>query len=107
MCPITAFTVRIEVQGTPLEAVVDTGAEIRRPVTMMQAGDGAHLEGFLAGPFDVKVGQSTHQIDLYVAHLKDSMLLGMDFLRYRAKLDWMVRLHAWLWVEARFPGTIN
>ena len=26
--PLTAFTVRIEVQGTPLEAVVDTGAEV-------------------------------------------------------------------------------
>ena len=49
--PPMAFTVRIEVQGAPLEAVVDTGAEvtvlgmgmfnrlqekppIRRPVTM-------------------------------------------------------------------------
>ena len=28
LCPPTAFTVRIEVQGTPLEAVVDTGAEV-------------------------------------------------------------------------------
>ena len=28
LCSPTAFTVRIEVQGTPLEAVVDTGAEV-------------------------------------------------------------------------------
>ena len=27
--PPTAFTVRNEVQGTPFEAVVDTGAEVR------------------------------------------------------------------------------
>ena len=26
--PSTAFTIRIEVQGTPLEALVDTGAEV-------------------------------------------------------------------------------
>ena len=26
LCPPTAFTVQIEVQGAPLEAVVDTGA---------------------------------------------------------------------------------
>ena len=105
MCPPTAFTVRIEVQGTHLKAVVDTGAEVtvlgaevynrlqvkppvRRHVTMLQAGDGARLKGFKAGPFDVKAGQSACEVDLYVAPLKDPMLLGMDFLRdHKAKLD--------------------
>ena len=52
---------------------------------MLQVGDGARLKGFIAGPFDVKVEQNVHQVDLYVAPLKDSMLLGMDF--HRAKLD--------------------
>ena len=69
--PPTALTVQIQVQGTPLEAVVDMGAEVtvpctevynrlqekpsvRRRVTMLQAGDGASLKGFIAGPFDVK-----------------------------------------------------
>ena len=28
LCSPTAFTVQIEVQGTPLEAVVDTGAKV-------------------------------------------------------------------------------
>ena len=75
LCPPTAFTVQIEVQGTPLEA-------------SLQAGDGARLKGFIAGPFDVKAGQNVHQVDLYVAPLKDSMLLGKDFLRdHRAKLN--------------------
>ena len=76
-CPPTAFTVRIEVQGTPLEA-------------SLQAGDDARLKGFIAGPFNVKAGQNVrnYQEDLYVAPLKDSMLLGIDFLRdHRAKLD--------------------
>ena len=46
------------------------------------------LKGFIAGPFDVKAGQNVHLVDLYVAPLKDSMLLGMDFLQnHRAKLD--------------------
>ena len=74
-----------------MEAVVDTGAEVtvlgkevnnrlqekppvRRPVTMMQAGDGGHLKGFIAGLFDIKAGQSTHQVYQYVAPLKNSML---------------------------------
>ena len=55
---------------------------------MLQAGDGACLKGFIAGPFDVMAGQSACQVDLYVAPLKDSMLLGMDFLPdHKAKLD--------------------
>ena len=75
LCPSTAFTVRIEVQGTPLEAVVDTGAEVtllgaevynqiqlkppvRRHVTMLQAGDGARLKGFIAGPFMSRRGRA-------------------------------------------------
>ena len=58
LCPPTAFTV--EVQETPFETVVVTGAEVtvsgtevhdrlqekppvRRRVTMLQAGDGARL----------------------------------------------------------------
>ena len=64
---------------------MDTGADVkvlgRRPVTMTQTGDGAYLKGFIAGPFDVKAGQSTYQVNKPVAPLKDSMLLGMDFLR--------------------------
>ena len=77
-----------------MKVVVNTGAEVTvlskevynrlrekflvmRPVTMMQAADGAHQKGF----FDVKAGHSTHQVDLCVASLKDSMLLGMYFLR--------------------------
>ena len=55
---------------------------------MLQAGDGARLKGCITGPFDVKAGQSARQMDLYVAPLKDSMLLGMDILRdHKAKLD--------------------
>ena len=105
LCPPTTFTVRIEVQGTPLEAVVDTGAEVtvlgakvynrhqvkppvRKQVTMLQAGDAARLKGFISGPFDVKAGQSARQVYLYVAPLKDSVLLGMDFLwDHKANLE--------------------
>ena len=55
---------------------------------MMQAGDNASLRGFVAGLFDVRVGRRTHRMDLYVATLKDPMLLGMDFLHdCKAKLD--------------------
>ena len=54
---------------------------------MMQAGDNALLRGFIVGPFDVRVGRRTHRMDLYVAPLRDPMLLGIDFLHdCKAKL---------------------
>ena len=49
-------------------------------MTLLQAGDGARLKGFNAGPFDVKAGQNVHPVDLHVAPLKDSMLLAQ--IRY-------------------------
>ena len=71
---------------------MDTGADVkvlgRRPVTMIQAGDGAHLKGFIAGQFDVKAGHSTDQVSRSVAPIKDSMLLRMDFLR-TTNCTWM------------------
>lgn len=55
---------------------------------LLQAGSGANLQRFVAGPFDLRVGQHTHQIDLYVAPLKDRMLLGMDILwEYKTKMS--------------------
>ena len=60
---------------------------------MTQAGDGALLKCFIAGPLDVKAGQGTHLVDWSVAPLKDSMRLGMDFLwDHRAKWTWMREL---------------
>ena len=88
-----------------METVVDTGDEVTvlgaevynrlqvkppvwRQVAVLQAWDGSRLKAFIAGPFDVEAGKSARQVDLCVAPLKDSMLLGMNFLRdHKAKLD--------------------
>ena len=95
--PPTDFTVGLEVQGTLLDAVVDTGAEvivlctqvydqlkvkptIKRHVKMMQAGDDARLRGFVAGPFDVRVGWHTHKLDLYVAPSQGPHVAGDGLL---------------------------
>lgn len=42
---------------------------------------------YVAGPFNISVGQRTHQVDQYVAPIKDWMQLGMDILRNR-KVSW-------------------
>lgn len=42
----------------------------------------------MASQFDFRVGQPTHQVDLYVDPLKDQMLLMIDIMRYHgAQLD--------------------
>ena len=45
---------------------------IKRHVKMMQAGVNARLREFVAGPFDVRVGRRTHNMDLYVAPSRTS-----------------------------------
>ncbi|XP_062615272.1 uncharacterized protein LOC134277010 [Saccostrea cucullata] len=105
LCGSKGFMVGLCVEGMEVTAVVDTGAEVSvlstrvydqlepKPpileyVTMRQAGENAELEGFIAGPVTVCIGQQEHEMKLYVAPLQDSMLLGMDFLRARkAQLD--------------------
>lgn len=84
--PQTSYSVPLRIQGSPIEAVVDTGAEVsvlgkmfydqleqkppvKRQVTLLQAGHGARLKGFVAGPFDFRVGRHTNRVDLYVAPL--------------------------------------
>jgi hypothetical protein len=101
--PSTGYTVKLRVQDLLVEAVVDTGAgvsvlgteqydllenkpPVKRYVTLMQAGVDARLKGFIAGPFSIQVGENIQEVDLYVAPLKDPMLLGIDFL-CKAVLD--------------------
>lgn len=105
VAPATGYAVQLWVQGSPVEAVVDTGAEVsvlgterynsleRKPpikkhIILMQPGAGTRLEGFIAGPFSTQVGENVHNVDSYVAPLKDPMLLRVVLLRERkAKLD--------------------
>ncbi|XP_056011186.1 uncharacterized protein LOC130051924 [Ostrea edulis] len=93
----TGFMVQMVVQGVRLQAVVDTGAEgsvlstqvyeeldpkppIKQHVTLVQAGENARMRGFIIGPVAVRLGDTEHNVDLYVAPLQDQMLLGMEFL---------------------------
>lgn len=105
--PSAGFTVQRLIQDLPVEAVVDTGVEVsmlgmeqyyslgfkplvKREVTLLQGGTGAQLSGFIAGPFSIQVGENVHEVDLYVAPLKDPMLLRLDFREVRVhtvKLD--------------------
>lgn len=60
-----------------------------------------NLGVYVAGPFNISVGQHTHQVDQYVAHIKDWMQLGMDILRNR-KVSW-----TWSTVSSPCVGKIS
>jgi transposase InsO family protein len=48
---------------------------------MNTAGREMVMQGFIAGPFRLTIGEQEYQVDMYVAPIQDDMLLGLDFLR--------------------------
>ena len=60
---------------------------IKRHVKMIQAGNKARLRGFVAGPFDVRVGRRSHRMDLYVAHSRTPCFWGWT-LCVTARQSW-------------------
>jgi len=91
------YRVPVRVQGRGVRAVVDTAAQVTliseelykslveppkiiKEVVMNTAGKGLQMNGFIAGPFRVELGEQTFSINIYVAPIGDEMLLGLDFL---------------------------
>jgi hypothetical protein len=99
--------VEVAVQGVPEQVVVDTGAEvnvlskrvydeldprsnIKQYVTITQVRDNAKMNGFIVEVMEIQLGSTEYCGYLYVAPLKDQMLLpvGIKFLYQRmARLD--------------------
>ncbi|KAL8622171.1 hypothetical protein ACOMHN_052973 [Nucella lapillus] len=89
--------VKINVGGLPIEAKVDSGAEITiistsvfqqlkkkpkkiRDVEMHLADQGSSLSGFITEPLELKIGQAKFRENVHVAPIGDKMLLGYDLL---------------------------
>ncbi|XP_063411243.1 uncharacterized protein LOC134694174 [Mytilus trossulus] len=92
----------LKVQGQSVISVVDTAAEvtiisdkdfesfikkppIKRKTTMQAAERGMHMDAFVVGPVEMKIGERTYRTDIYVAPITNDILLGLDFL-VRAKI---------------------
>lgn len=95
----------MHLQDVQVTAVVDTAAEVtivsdelfqrmenkppvKQRITMHAAGKGMKMDAFLCGPVVLKIGTKEYKMDIYVAQIDDTMLLGIDFLvRFNVILD--------------------
>ncbi|KAL8604518.1 hypothetical protein ACOMHN_015802 [Nucella lapillus] len=91
--------VKIVVGGLPVEAKIDSGAEITilsttafeqlrekpkklRGVNMQLADQGSTMRGFVTRPVGLKIGGMTFHEQVHVAPISDQMLLGHDLLHH-------------------------
>jgi predicted aspartyl protease len=99
---VSQFTVGVQVGDRPVTAVVDTAAQVTiisdrvfqslkhkpptiRTVQLMAAGREMLMQGFVAGPVKLKIGNRWYQEEVYVAPIEQEMLLGFDLLRNRGQ----------------------
>ena len=94
----SSFRIPITVQSTPVLAIVDTAAEVTiisedlfkgmkseppvlRRVRLNTAGKNLEMHGRVIGPIQLELGNMVFEEDVYVAPIRDDMLLGLDFMR--------------------------
>ena len=92
------FTIPIKVENKPIQAVLDTGAEVTiisdkvfpsikpspkviKEVILRPAGRDMVMQGKTVGPVKILIGNTTYEDNIYVAPIEDKMLLGLNFLR--------------------------
>jgi predicted aspartyl protease len=106
MRSVSQFTMQVRVENQCVKAIVDTAAQVTiisdrvynslnkkpiklRDVKLLTAGREMAMEGFVAGPIKIKIGDKWYKENVYVAPIEQEMLLGFDILvnRGQAILD--------------------
>ncbi|XP_076440974.1 uncharacterized protein LOC143280226 [Babylonia areolata] len=95
----SSSSIQITIGGTPVEAKVDSGAEITivansifdswktkpqrvRDVVLYMADQESALQAFLTSPVPMRLGKTLFNERVYVAPISDQMLLGHDLLHH-------------------------
>lgn len=95
---MSAFTLPVRVNDRHIDAVVDSAADVtiiseelysslnRKPkkvksIHLDTAGKELSMEGFIAEPISIGIGQSIYKGPIYVATIEQDMLLGIDSLK--------------------------
>ncbi|XP_069189256.1 uncharacterized protein [Procambarus clarkii] len=92
------FWIPIQVENVRVRAIVDTAAEVPiisqevhqqlippppviRRITLNTAGKCMCIPGTLIGPVTLLIAGGKFEVNIYVAPIKDNMLLGLDFMK--------------------------
>lgn len=103
---VSKYRVTVIVGGTPVDAIVDTGADVTiiseevfdkmvckpkliRRVILNAAGKKMRMSGRVVGPVKLKIGSKTYEENIHVAPISQDMLLGFNFLQGRTVLDFV------------------
>ena len=93
----------IQVEDKPIRAVVDSDAKVTiisdrvykasksipnklKDVKLLTAGRQMAMQGFIAGPVNLKIGHRWYQEKVYIAPIEQDMLIGFDILVHRGKI---------------------
>ena len=93
----STIKVLVSVNGVPVEAVVDTAAQITilsdrlmkkldpqpsctKNISLQTAGRKLKIQGKVTEPLTLRVGKSSYLEEVVVAPIEDEMLLGLDFM---------------------------
>ena len=96
------YNMAIQVEDKPIKAVVDSAAEVTiisdrvykalksppnklKDVKLLTAGRQMEMQGFVAGPVNLKIGDKWYQENVYIAPIEQDMLIGFDILVHRGK----------------------
>ena len=99
---VSQFSLEVQVAEKTVDAVVDSGAQVSiiseklynslqnppkklRMVKLQTAGKQLSMQGFIAGPVKIKIGDQWYTEEIHVAPIQQDMLLGFDILVHRGK----------------------
>ena len=99
---MSQFSLEVQIAEKTVDAVVDLGAQVLiiseklynslqnppkklRMVKLQTAGKQLSMQGFIAGPVKIKIGEQWYTKEIHVAPIQQDMLLGFDILVHRGK----------------------
>jgi predicted aspartyl protease len=105
------YKITVKVEGTPVDAVVDTGSDVTiisdevfkklkvkpkvlKRVTLNAAGKQMRMVGRVIGPVKLGIGSQVYEQEIHVAPISQDMLIGFNFIQGKTILDFVKGIFA-------------